>query len=127
MRRESPPFDRLNLVPPSDPSLSALSGEAGRPNRGQGPSSEDHRTVGWMLALGATLGAAVGAAIGADSGDVGHWMGMGIPVGITVVLGAGGVFSKPARRGPTSGTSTISWIGSDDDAVPRPPQALDQR
>jgi hypothetical protein len=93
-------------------------------NRDLGPNSEGRRTLGLILALGATFGAAVGVVIGAVSGDIGHWMGMGIPAGISVGLAGGAVFSKPARRERMSGAETILSTATDDDSVPpRSPNA----
>ena len=86
-------------------------------NRSLGTSPEGRRTLGLILVLGATFGAVVGAAIGAASGDVGHWMAMTIPAGISVGLAAGAVFSKPDRE-PMSGAGTMQSMALDDDAVP---------
>jgi hypothetical protein len=79
-----------------------------------------------MLALGALFGATAGAVIGAEWGDVGHWIVVGIPAGISVALAAGAVFSKPNRPRAMSGDSTILWTRSDDDSLPRPPRSLNR-
>ena len=87
-------------------------------NRDRRPSSEGRRTLGLILALGATFGAGVGAVIGAVSGDIGHGIATGIPAGISVGLAAGAVLSKPARREPMSGAETTPWTATDDHSVP---------
>lgn len=124
MRRGEPASDRLHQDPSTTAFDPGLSHEVGRASREHAPGLDGHRTVGFILALGATFGAAGGAAIGVISGDVGHWMGMGIPVGISVGLAVGAICSRPARRGQMSGASTTPWAGTDDDSVLRPPRSL---
>ena len=70
--------------------------------RDLGASPRDRRLLGIILALGAGLGAAAGAVIGITAGDVGHWLWMGVPVGISFGLAAGAVFSEPSHREPSN-------------------------
>ena len=93
-------------------------------NRYHGPKLEDHRTLGLLIALGAVFGAVAGAAIGAPWADAVHWMGAGVPVGISVGLAIGAVFSKPTRFDPPSGASTIPSTGTEDDRAPLTPRFL---
>jgi hypothetical protein len=118
MKRGNPVLERLKLDSPSSSSHSGPPPGGSRMNRDHGTSREGRRTLGLILALGATFGAAVGAVIGVGSGDIGHWMRLGVPAGISVGLAAGAVFSKPSRREPMSGAETIPWTASDDDSAP---------
>jgi phage tail tape-measure protein len=69
------------------------------------------QAVGLALAVGAVFGAVIGAALGAALGDVGTWMAMGIPAGVSIGLAAGAWFSKPSRR---SEGAASRWTAVDD-------------